>query len=93
MVDRIHPVQASGMQVLQKIKDSRVSLAIEYRSLNTVGNFFSGLRLERAALRCLQDPPAEQGVERRQEGQLHQARVARVQHPQEPSAPSDRPAL
>ena len=53
----------------------------------------AGFRPERTALRRLQDPPAEQGLERREEGQLHQARPEGIQHPQEPSAPENRQSL
>jgi hypothetical protein len=37
----------------------------------------------------MQDPPVEQGLEGRQEGQLHQTRIAGVQHPQESSTSPD----
>ena len=53
----------------------------------------AGFRHEGAEVRGLQDPPVEQGLERREEGQLHQARPPGVQHPQEPPAPEDRQPL
>ena len=41
----------------------------------------------------MQDPPAEQGLEGRQEGQLHKARVERVQHSQAVGPSQSGPAV
>ena len=52
-----------------------------------------GLRREGAALRGLQGPPAQQGLEGREEGQLHKACPARVRHPQVARPSAHRQAL